>query len=201
MVFMSQSLCHSIASEKSMGKRSNFERNPRDYYPTPIEAVEPLVHHLPYEFDYVEPCAGDGRLISHITKLTEGTGKCLFAGDIEPRSGIVKKMDALNVNITPELAKAISLVITNPPWERKFLHAFIAKWIQVSPLWLLFDADWMHTKQSAITMTYCRKVVSVGRVRWIEGSKHTGKDNCAWYYFEANPANKLKPTEFYGRMV
>jgi len=39
-----------------MGKRSDFERIPRDYYPTPIEAVEPLIAHLPYEkFDYVEP--------------------------------------------------------------------------------------------------------------------------------------------------
>ena len=44
-----------------MGKRSDFERVPRDYYPTPIEAVEPLIDHLPYSFDYVEPCAGDDR--------------------------------------------------------------------------------------------------------------------------------------------
>ena len=57
-----------------MGKRSDFDRVPRDYYPTPIEAVEPLLAHLPYAFDYVEPCAGDGRLIRHITNLTQGTG-------------------------------------------------------------------------------------------------------------------------------
>ena len=30
-----------------MGKRSNFERNPRDFYPTPKEAVIPLLPHLP----------------------------------------------------------------------------------------------------------------------------------------------------------
>jgi len=36
-----------------MGKRSNFDRIERDFYPTPIEAVEPLLDHLPYgEFDY-----------------------------------------------------------------------------------------------------------------------------------------------------
>ena len=47
-------------------------------------------------------------------------------------------------------------------------------------------------------MTYCSKIVSVGRVKWIEGSKGVGKDNCAWYLFDAM---KRGPTEFYGRTV
>ena len=29
-----------------MGKRSNFERLPRDFYPTPFSAVAPLIPHL-----------------------------------------------------------------------------------------------------------------------------------------------------------
>ena len=33
-----------------MGKRSDFERKPRDFYPTPMEAVEPLLEHLPQDF-------------------------------------------------------------------------------------------------------------------------------------------------------
>jgi len=33
-----------------MGKRSNFERKPRDYYQTPFEAVKPLLPHLPDDF-------------------------------------------------------------------------------------------------------------------------------------------------------
>jgi len=64
----------------------------------------------------------------------------------------------------------------------------------------LFDADWMHTKQSAILMTYCVKVVSVGRVKWIEGSKSVGKDNCAWYLFDIAKRSGT-PTEFYGRTI
>jgi len=56
----------------------------------------------------------------------------------------------------------------------------------------------MHTKQSALYMTYCTKVVSVGRVKWIEGSKGVGKDNCAWYLFDAY--NKTQ-TQFYGRNI
>lgn len=54
----------------------------------------------------------------------------------------------------------------------------------------------MHTRQSAPLMHNCRKIVSVGRVKWIPGSKMTGKDNCAWYLFTKE---KAAHTEFHGR--
>ena len=177
-----------------MGKRSDFERVPRDYYPTPIEAVEPLIDHLPYSFDYVEPCAGDGRLIQHIDLLTEGHGECILASDIEPKAKGINQVDALEIDFGGY--GVVDLCITNPPWERKFLHPFLDHWIGICPTWLLFDADWMHTKQSSVYMTYCAKVVSVGRVKWIEGSKSVGKDNCCWYLFDGRD---MQQTRFYGR--
>lgn len=179
-----------------MGKRSDFDRIPRDYYPTPIEAVEPLIDHLPYgEFDFVEPCAGDGRLIDHIWNLTHGFAECIFASDIEPKADGIYEADALTLDFGEVLP---DYCITNPPWDRKFLHPFLDHWIDVCPTWLLFDADWMHTKQSATYMTYCAKIVSVGRVKWIEGSKSVGKDNCCWYLFDVNHSG---PTQFYGRLI
>ena len=57
-----------------MGKRSDFERKPRDFYPTPIEAVYPLLPHLPDGFSFAEPCAGDGALIEHL----ETKGVCMW---------------------------------------------------------------------------------------------------------------------------
>ena len=74
----------------------------------------------------------------------------------------------------------------------------IDSFMSMCKTWLLFDADWMQTKQSAILMTYCAKVVSVGRVKWIAGSKGVGKDNCCWYLFNQEHRG---PTEFYGRMI
>ena len=173
-----------------MGKRSDFIRVARDWYPTPIEAVIPLVDHLPNSFNYVEPCAGDARLINHISKLTDG--RCSYASDIEPMSNRVVKQDALEVDVKDY---KIDLCITNPPWNRKFLHPFIEHFVEICPTWLLFDADWMHTRQSAAYMPYCSKIVSVGRVKWIEDSKNTGKDNCCWYLFDKTATQ----TEFYGR--
>ena len=77
-----------------MGKRSNYERRPRDFYPTPIAAVEPLIPHLPYTFEYIEPCAGDGRLVNHLTTFG---GQCEHASDIEPQAEWIEKMDVFNV--------------------------------------------------------------------------------------------------------
>jgi len=181
-----------------MGKRSSFERIPRDYYPTPVEAVAPLIPHLPYFFSYAEPCAGDGRLIQHITNLTDCGGKCEYAADIEPRAKNITTANALDIK--PIVGKSVDFCITNPPWDRKILHPLIESWMCVCPTWFLFDADWMHTKQSATLITYCAKIVSVGRVKWIEGSKNTGKDNCAWYLFDINREPAL-PAVFYGRAI
>ena len=61
----------------------------------------------------------------------------------------------------------------------------------------MFDADWMHTKQSAIFQKMLKKVVSIGRIKWIKDSKGTGKDNCCWYLFDEKFDGT---TEFYGRI-
>ena len=171
-----------------MGKRSTFERRERDFYPTPYAAVVPLLPHLCAVKRYEEPCAGDGALISHLAKH----GKiCARASDIAPQSVSIKSGDA-----TTQLSCNGDCFITNPPWSRPVLHKIIERLSDIAPAWLLFDADWMHTKQSAALMDRCRKIVSVGRLRWIPDSKMTGKDNCAWYLFDNSC---LRPTQFVGR--
>lgn len=172
-----------------MGKRSNFERVERDFYPTPREAVEPLFDHLPRNTIFAEPCAGDGALTKH---LGEADHFCSWESDIYPRADRIVKMDAFSIE---EFHSATQYIITNPPWDRKILHPMIDHFRKLKRTWLLFDADWMHTKQSAPYMKYCSKIVSVGRVKWIPDSKHTGKDNCCWYRFE----NEETTTEFIGR--
>tara|TARA_R110000796_G_C14325707_1_gene408460 strand:- start:57 stop:584 length:528 start_codon:yes stop_codon:yes gene_type:complete len=170
-----------------MGKRSNFERKERDYYPTPIEAVRPLLEHLPKDFTFAEPCAGNGALIKHL----EEKGKCMWASDSEPQAKEIYKKDYSEVG-PHELMKS-EYVITNPPWDRKILHPMIDHFSSRLKTWLLFDADWMHTKQSFYYMKKCSKIVSVGRVKWF--GNMTGKDNCAWYLFDTDVNN----TVFYGR--
>ena len=173
-----------------MGKRSNFERNERDFYPTPREAVGPLLPHLAPATRFCEPCAGNGALIDHLT--AEGH-ICARAWDIEPQRDDIDKHDALT-----RLVGNIDCFITNPPWDRGVLHPLIIHLSNQHPTWLLFDADWMHTRQAAPYLWRLQTVVSVGRVKWIAGSPHTGKDNCAWHLFDAN--NDAQ-TSFYGRLA
>jgi hypothetical protein len=141
---------------------------------------------------FIEPCAGDGRLVKHLE--THGMS-CVWAFDVEPQADWVERGDALDTDFAAE--PDADYIITNPPWDRKILHPMIEHFSRQLPTWLLFDADWVHTRQSAPFMPYCRKIVSVGRVKWIEGSKMTGKDNCAFYLFDWNDPG---PCEFFGRV-
>ena len=179
-----------------MGKRSNFERVERDFYPTPLEAVLPLLDHLPDDFTFAEPCAGKGDLVCHLENLG---GTCTWASDIEHYPG-ARNIEWIDFSeLSDDNVSDSNFIITNPPWNRKILHPMIEHFSSLRPTWLLFDADWAHTKQSAPYIEKCAKIVSVGRVKWF--GNMTGKDNCAWYLFYNNtPDTTTKiDTEFYGR--
>jgi hypothetical protein len=175
-----------------MGKRSDFARRPRDFYPTPAEAVGPLLQHLSPGTLFVEPCAGNGALVDH---LVEAGHHCLMALDIEPRRDDVLEWDARRLGELQSVPAGGS-IITNPPWSRDVLHDLIPHLSDILPTWLLFDADWAHTRQAAPFLPRLRKIVSVGRVKWIPDSPFTGKDNCAWHLFDKP---RSEPAVFYGR--
>lgn len=195
-----------------MGKRSDFEKRARDFYPTPKKAVEPLIPFLPEYFTFIEPCAGDGRLVTHILDLMEGEAECNGAFDIElpddedgnplPLQYPVAIKDAFDLT-QADVAYA-EYIITNPPWSRDkksgyILHRMIEHFAELRPTWLLFDADWMHTGQAVPYIEkYLLSVVSIGRVSW-EDNGVSGKDNACWYLFDANARDTLERPELWPR--
>lgn len=175
-----------------MGKRSSFKRRKNDLYPTfDPRAVAALLPHLAPGTRFVEPCAGDGVLVD---QLVAAGHTCMEAYDIAPGRADVFAQDAL---VHTPCADDFDVFITNPPWTRALLHPLIAHLSDQAPTWFLFDADWAHTKQAAPFQTRLRRIVSVGRLKWIPDSKHDGKDNCAWYLF-GRPGGNLA-AEFHGR--
>ena len=162
-------------TKRAQGK---FERKPRDFYPTPYAAVLP---HLAPETYFHEPCAGDGDLVMH---LDRNGHVCAQRGDISTGQ------DALEIYNTQG-----DVFITNPPWDRRVLHPLIEHLSRIKPAWLLFDADWVHTKQAKPYGHLCREIVSVGRVSWM-GNGVSGFDNCAWYLFDVAGER----TEFHWRI-
>ena len=161
-----------------------------DFYPTPAPAVSALAPRLSRNTTFVEPCAGDGRLADMLDMLGH---TCTYASDLEPRRNDIRVLDVLNLNEVH--CFGADVIITNPPWSRGVLHPLILHLIQLRPTWLLFDADWAYTKQAKPYLAFCVEIVAVGRLKWVEGSPFTGKDNCAWYLFDKGVTSYIK---FYG---
>ena len=174
-----------------MSKRSQsegfqeFERRPRDFYQTPLEGVMPLLVHLPHRATFIEPCAGDGRLVRHLGRYGH---RCLYACDILPQpSGSVKiaQRDILQPPLLPDDHQPLpqaDYIITNPPWSRELLHPMIDVFRRQAPTWLLFDAGWMFTGQAKPYLAFCDLIVNVGRLSWM-GNGVSGVDDCCWYRF------------------
>lgn len=173
-----------------MGKRSSFERIPKDFYRTfDARALPPLIPHLRPGGCFSEPCAGEADLIRQMV----GAGFTLQdAMDLEPKDDRIRQGDALVDDLGhPEM------FVTNPPWSRPILHALIVRLSDIAPTFLLFDSNWANTKQAGPFMDRCRKIIQVGRLIWIPGTKMTGKDDVAWYEF-GRPVEGANPL-FFGR--
>jgi len=169
-----------------MGKRSEgFERRQRGFYPTPLAAFKPLVPRLSHVATYIDPCAGDGALCHH---LANGEFYVGAAFDIEPQHPHVKRFDACELT-AEQLAELPNIMfVTNPPWPEPHQNgeptlSILEHLRGIAPTWLLLPSDFMHNVYAAEPMRFCAEIVSVGRVKWIPGSKDDGKDNCAWYLF------------------
>ena len=161
-----------------MGKRSTFDRVERDYYRTwDPRAVAAIVPFLAPGSRFVECCAGDGVLM--VDLVAEGF-ELVDAYDIDPQGLGVRRGDAM----VEQPAGFGWSFITNPPWSRDILHPLIERLSDIAPTWLLFDAGWAYSKQARVFWPRLRKIVPVGRLKWIFRSRDDGKDDSAWYLFD-----------------
>ena len=119
-----------------------------------------------------EPCCGNGALVLHL----ESFGlRCVHASDI------ATGQDALAL----EAYGDADAIITNPPYTRPLMHALISHFARILPTWLLLETDWASTKQAAPFMPIVLRHRVMGRLRWFEETTMTGKQNFAWYRFDA----------------
>jgi hypothetical protein len=169
-----------------MGKRSDFERIPRDLYRTPLKAVLPLIPYLHRDGarTFAEPCAGQNDLVRYLQFFGL---HCLYRGDIATGQDVLK-LTAADYN-------GADVGITNPPYKRpedpdrttRLLRDLIRHFLDLGvPTWLLIYSDWMINQNAAPFLPRCSDVVAIGRVQWTEGSESSGKDNAAWFRFEAH---------------
>lgn len=166
-----------------MSKRTpGLPQRPRGFWPTPRDAARPLIPYLPVAASYIEPCAGAGDLVRHLADLWPG-GRCVFASDMEPQAGGIARADALDIVSRPDL------FITNPPWPVGGKRgdpalSIIVHLMGLAPSWMLLPWDFAANVYFGEVRNACVSVVPIGRVSWM-GNGTPGKDNAAWYLFDA----------------
>ena len=158
-----------------MGKRSNFPRRERDFYPTPGKAVPSLIPWLKHERirAFAEPCCGDGDL----ARCLEASGLvCVYSGDI------ATGQDALALDDYGE----IDAIVTNSPFAKPLMHELIAHFQKIAPTWLLLEWDWSANEHARPFLRSCTDMVPIGRLKWVPNSPYNnGKQNYGWYRFRA----------------
>ena len=166
-------------SKRTKNNEGELPKIPKDkYYTWDKRPGVALREFVPLNTCYYEPCAGAGDLIETLRPLN-----CVGYSDDE--------IDAR----THHYDTQAEYFITNPPWTRSLLHPIIDNLRVQLPTWLLIDADWMHTTQSAPFMKYCKTIISVGRLKWIPNTTMDGYDNTVWYLFVKDETT----TTFHGR--
>lgn len=162
----------------TMGKRSNFKKIEKDFYPSIDprigEALAPYVRGC----RYAEPCYGSGDLESQLMDAA----MCFWRSDIRENSG--ERMDALK--LSEEHVTYCDYIITNPPFSRGVLLPMIRHFTSLRPTWLLLPGDMIYNKYMREFTLELQMVVPVGRLYWfMENGKYTrGTDNYAWFLFD-----------------
>ena len=160
-----------------MGKRTSYEKRPRDYWPTPRSAIEPL-HDFVRGQTFVEPCAGAGDIIKGLGGISE----CVGAYDIEPDGPGITRYNALHLSWT--MMNGADLIITNPPYSWLLLKDMLTWFIELRPTWLLLPSDLSNNKRFQHFMVKCSDMIPVGRVSWLNNGQ-SGYENSSWYMFDA----------------
>lgn len=172
--------------------KTKHKKKARDFYATPIEAVWPLLPHLPSKIRFVEPNGGKASLILNLETYGH---KCVEAYDIKPQKhkwqGVIKQQDILDGKWKPK--RKHDYIIGNPPFSAHLLLPMIRLFIQHSPTWLLLPFDFLATVQGSEFEYNLVSVVVIGRIKWFSRSRYASVDNFCWYYFEPKARKGRQP--------
>lgn len=169
-------------------RRQGLKPRERDDWATPYRATVPLFKVLEPCTLFADPCCGRGELIEHV----ESDGHiCTLASDL-------LQADARTARYAIDHR---TVFVTNPPWRQRFEpNKIIENLSNQRALWALIPSDWLFNLRVAPLLPRLRKVVAVGRVKWVPNSPHSGFENSCWCLFDKPRPDAHATVRFVGRI-
>ena len=156
-------------------KTSSALNNPQNFWVTPVGPIHKLARHLPFGLIFDEPCAGDGAILRGLAPFGI---ICGAAHDMTPRAEGIVPGDATRLPLSGRP------IITNPPYGWPLLKPLLDHWVGRAECWLLLPWDMPCNVRMSPYAAHIDRILPLGRVKWIVGSKSTGMENSGWFHFD-----------------
>lgn len=108
--------------------------------------------------------------------------------DVEPDDDLGYEIEQKDAQIAK--FNDCDYIITNPPFSQEYknicfniLKNSINSKNVKKGVWFLLPFNWCCNNDFQWAMKKCKRVVPIGRIKWIKGSKHSESKDCAWFYF------------------
>src|SRR3954453_17057910 len=154
-----------------------YERQDKDFYPTPAWVTEALLRTVRLPKGVWEPCCGDGAM----ARILEAHGHHVVATDLVDRGYGHGGRDFMMESGLPD---GVTAIVTNPPYGNglpKFVdHALGLLRPVGGVLALLVNNQWPTAKTNSAR---CRvpaldtKITLIDRIRWFDGPGEQPKKN------------------------
>ncbi len=168
-------------------RNSEYERQPDDFYPTPIWVTQALLPHIPARVRTVwEPAAGTGHMVEALRFLAPRL--VVLATDLRGSCNVAQA-DFFGLSML-----GVDAIITNPPFERSddfIRHALSVVSQRKGFLALLQRSDFDHAagRRQLFGAPFAKRIVLTRRITWFIDpwtgrAKASPSVNHVWYCWD-----------------
>jgi hypothetical protein len=166
-----------------------YERQDKDFYPTPAWVTEALLRTVCLPKRIWEPCCGDGAM----ARVLESHGHHVVATDLVDRGYGKGGRDFLMESRLPD---GVTAIVTNPPYggalaRRVVDHALELMLPVGGMVALLMNVQWQTAKTNSARCripAFDASVILTDRIRWIPDTDVRGSENHCWMVWDFSRA-------------
>jgi hypothetical protein len=161
-----------------------YERQERNFYPTPAWVTEALLRRVRLPKGIWEPCCGDGAM----ARVLETHGHRVVGTDLVDRGYGEAGRD---FRAETRLPAGITAIVTNPPYGRR-LFAFVDHALELTRpvsgmMALLVNVQWQTAAENSKRLrmpAFDASVILTDRIRFIPDTKERPGENHCWLVWD-----------------